>query len=135
MISNTIFTRKQLRHGCKSSPTRYQTAKEVPSPKPGKKPTTDSRKTDMHQSYTSLTTNVHKILRMHSKNIMLIFKEYLHTTTAAMQQNAQSKPEKTLFIAGLSLCDSKFPLREWDHLLPQAKITLNLLRSSRRQPN
>ena len=42
---------------------------------------------------------------------------------------------KNHFITGLSSCDPKFPLSEWDHLLPQAEITLNLLRSSRRLPN
>ena len=41
---------------------------------------------------------------------------------------------KNHFIAGLSSCDPNFPLSEWDHLLPQAELTLNLLRSSRRQP-
>jgi hypothetical protein len=34
----------------------------------------------------------------------------------------------------LATCDPKFPLSEWDLLMPQADITLNLLRSSRRQP-
>eukprot|EP00957_Ditylum_brightwellii_P109220 8331405-Ditylum_brightwellii.AAC.2 len=29
--------------------------------------------------------------------------------------------------AGLATCHSDFPILEWDHLLPQANITLNLL--------
>jgi hypothetical protein len=41
---------------------------------------------------------------------------------------------KSHFSAGLATCDPKFPLAEWDILMPQADITLNLLRSSRRQP-
>jgi hypothetical protein len=41
---------------------------------------------------------------------------------------------KNHFSTGLALCDPKFPLTEWDLLMPQADITLNLLRSSRRQP-
>jgi hypothetical protein len=41
---------------------------------------------------------------------------------------------KNHFCAGLATCDPKFPLTEWDLLMPQADITLNLLRSSRRQP-
>ena len=41
---------------------------------------------------------------------------------------------KNHFCSGLATCDPKFPLTEWDLLMPQADITLNLLRSSRRQP-
>ena len=38
---------------------------------------------------------------------------------------------KNHFCFGLSTCDPKSPLVEWDLLMPQAEITLNLLRSSR----
>jgi hypothetical protein len=38
---------------------------------------------------------------------------------------------KENFVAGLSSVDPTFPLHLWDILLPQAKITLNLLRTSR----
>jgi hypothetical protein len=42
---------------------------------------------------------------------------------------------KNHFCAGLApTYDPKFPLTEWDLLMPQADIMLNLLRSSRRQP-
>ena len=41
---------------------------------------------------------------------------------------------KNHFCAGLATCDPKFPLTEWDLLMPQASITLNLLRSSRVSP-
>jgi hypothetical protein len=41
---------------------------------------------------------------------------------------------KNHFSSGLATCDPKFPLTEWDLLMQQADITLNLLRSSRRQP-
>ena len=34
---------------------------------------------------------------------------------------------KNHFCAGLATCDPNFPLTEWDLLLPQAEITLNLL--------
>jgi hypothetical protein len=37
---------------------------------------------------------------------------------------------KNHFIAGLSSTDKLFPLNLWDQLLPQAEITLNLLRTS-----
>jgi hypothetical protein len=38
------------------------------------------------------------------------------------------------FVAGLSSVDPSFPLHLWDRLLPQAEITLNLLRTSRLHP-
>jgi hypothetical protein len=41
---------------------------------------------------------------------------------------------KNHFIAGLCSVDPTFPLRLWDWLLPQATITLNILRQSRINP-
>ena len=41
---------------------------------------------------------------------------------------------KNHFCAGISTYDPKFPLTEWDLLMVQADIMLNLLRSSRGQP-
>jgi hypothetical protein len=41
---------------------------------------------------------------------------------------------KERFVAGLSSVDFTFPLHLWDRLLPQAEITLNLLRTSRLHP-
>jgi hypothetical protein len=41
---------------------------------------------------------------------------------------------KEHFVAGLSSVDPNFPLHLWDRLLPQAEITLNLLRTSRQHP-
>jgi hypothetical protein len=41
---------------------------------------------------------------------------------------------KNHFKAGFASVDPKFPAREWDRLLPQAVLTLNLLRSSRNNP-
>jgi hypothetical protein len=38
------------------------------------------------------------------------------------------------FVAGLSSVDPSFPLHLWDRLLPQAEITLNILRTSRLHP-
>ena len=39
---------------------------------------------------------------------------------------------KNHFIAGLCSVDKNFPLHLWDKVLPQAELTLNLLRSSSR---
>jgi hypothetical protein len=41
---------------------------------------------------------------------------------------------KEHFVAGLSSVEPSFPLHLWDRLLPQAEITLNLLRTSRLHP-
>ena len=38
---------------------------------------------------------------------------------------------KNHFIAGLATVDKSFPLQLWCYLLPQAELTLNLLRTSR----
>ena len=42
---------------------------------------------------------------------------------------------KNHFVTILCNCDSQFPLSEWDRLIPQATITLNLLCSSRIHPS
>ena len=42
---------------------------------------------------------------------------------------------KNHFVSILCTVDSKFPLTEWDRLLPQTTLTLNLLRSSRIHPS
>ena len=53
------------------------------------------------------------------------------------RQNAAERAIRTFknhFLAGLATCDPKFPVAEWDRLLDQAVLTLNLLRSSRVNP-
>lgn len=42
---------------------------------------------------------------------------------------------KNHFVSILCTVDSRFPMSEWDRLLPQAELTLNLLRSSRIHPS
>jgi hypothetical protein len=41
---------------------------------------------------------------------------------------------KEHFLSGLASVDTAFPLHLWDRLLPQAEMTLNLLRKSRQHP-
>ena len=41
---------------------------------------------------------------------------------------------KNHFIAGLATCSKEFPIYEWDRLINQCNITLNLLRNSRVNP-
>ena len=57
---------------------------------------------------------------------------HIHRQNAAMRT---IRTYKNHLIAGLYTCDPKFPAREWDRLLPQCNITINLLRSARRNPS
>ena len=41
---------------------------------------------------------------------------------------------KNLLLSGLATCDPKFPIAEWNCLLPQAELTFNLLRNSKINP-
>eukprot|EP00978_Attheya_sp_CCMP212_P043442 scaffold284051_cov46-Attheya_sp.AAC.1 len=53
------------------------------------------------------------------------------------RRNATERAIRTFknhFIAGLCSTDASFPLHLWDRLLPQAMVTLNLLRGSRINP-
>jgi len=53
------------------------------------------------------------------------------------RRNAAERAIRTFknhFLAGLATCHPDFPIREWDRLLPQAELTLNLLRNSRINP-
>jgi hypothetical protein len=53
------------------------------------------------------------------------------------RRNAAERAIRTFkehFVAGLASVDPTFPLHLWDRLLPQAEITLNLLRTSRLHP-
>ena len=54
------------------------------------------------------------------------------------RRNAAERAIRTFknhFLAGLATCDPQFPIYEWDRLLYQAVLTLNLLRSSRVNQN
>ena len=53
------------------------------------------------------------------------------------RRNAAERAIRTFknhFLAGLATCDPEFPLRQWDRLVEQAELTLNLLRNSRVNP-
>jgi hypothetical protein len=53
------------------------------------------------------------------------------------RRNATERAIRTFkehFVTGISSVDSSFPMHLWDRLLPQAEITLNLLRTSRLHP-
>jgi hypothetical protein len=63
--------------------------------------------------------------------------EYQLVPPHCHRRNATERAIRTFkehFVAGLSSVDPTFPLHLWDRLLPQAEITLNLLRTSRLHP-
>jgi hypothetical protein len=63
--------------------------------------------------------------------------EYQLVPPHCHRRNAADRAIRTFkehFVAGLSSVDPTFPLHLWDKLLPQAEITLNLLRTSRLHP-
>ena len=64
-------------------------------------------------------------------------KTYELTPPNMHRQNAAERAIRTFknhLLSGLATCDPNFPISEWDRLIPQATITLNLLRSSRVNP-
>jgi hypothetical protein len=63
--------------------------------------------------------------------------EYQLVPPHCHRRNAAERAIRTFkehFVAGLASVDPTFPLHLWDRLLPQAEITLNLLRTSRLHP-
>jgi hypothetical protein len=63
--------------------------------------------------------------------------EYQLVPPHCHRRNAAERAIRTFkehFVAGLSSVNPTFPLHLWDRLLPQAEITLNLLRTSRLHP-
>ena len=69
---------------------------------------------------------------LHKKDIQFqLFPPHIHRANVAERAIQTFKDH---FLAGLSSCNPKFPLREWDRLLHQAVITLNLLRNARLNP-
>jgi hypothetical protein len=63
--------------------------------------------------------------------------EYQFVPPHCHRINAAERAIRTFkenFVAGLSSVDPTFPLHLWDRLLPQAEITLHLLRTSRIHP-
>ena len=55
----------------------------------------------------------------------------MHRRNAAEQA---IRTYKNHCMAGFASCNPNFPLAEWDRLLTQAEITLNILRTSRVNP-
>ena len=72
------------------------------------------------------------------KNIMKIYDSNFQLVPPHQhRQNAAEKAIKTVknhLLSGLATCHQQFPITEWDRILPQAEMTLNLLQNSRFNP-
>jgi hypothetical protein len=66
----------------------------------------------------------------HTVNYQLV-PPHLHRRNSAERAIQTCKAH---FIAGLCSTDPNYPAAEWDRLIPQAELTLNLLRSCRFNP-
>ncbi len=111
-------------------------------------------KSDKHrlQAYNSIMDRL--LARGHSVDLHIldneVSAEFKHAITIERQSKYQLVPPdmhrrnqaeraiqsaKDHFLAILAGLDPKFPPFMWDHLLPQAELTLNLLRQSRSNPS
>ena len=86
---------------------------------------------ELHILDNECSEELHKSFKKYQVTIQLVPPHvYLQNATECAIQTW-----KNHFLAVIATLDPKFPIQEWDRLLPQCDITLNLLRSSRRQPN
>jgi hypothetical protein len=116
---NTIATLSYLNH---SKPDKPWTS-PPPGPSYGFSPT-------LHILDNECSHVMKQAFAKHSVNFQLV-PPHVHRRNAAERA---IQTWKNHFSAGLATCDPKFPLTMWDQLMPQADLTLNLLRSSRRYP-
>ena len=76
------------------------------------------------------SSDIKNIIKMYDANFQLV-PPHQH------RQNAAEKAIKTVknhLLSGIATCHQNFPINEWDRILPQAELTLNLLRNSRINP-
>ena len=76
--------------------------------------------------YNECPSGLKTFLRAASVKFQLV-PPYLHRANAAERAIQTYKDH---LIAGLSSCDPNLPLHLWDHLIPYATLTLNILRPS-----
>jgi hypothetical protein len=81
-----------------------------------------------------LDNEASNLLKAHLRQANLSFQlvpPHIHRRNAAERA---IRTFKNHFVAGLASTDKRFPLHLWDRLLPQAELTLNLLRPARLNP-
>ena len=87
-------------------------------------------KPQIHRMDNEISEVVKQFLRQQQVQLELT-PAHLHRRNAAERA---IRTWKNHFLAGLASLNPRFPLRFWSYLLPQAEITLNLLRQSRLNP-
>jgi hypothetical protein len=88
----------------------------------------------LKQKLMKLDNEASKLLKtyLHQQNITFqLVPSYSHRRNSAERAIRSFKDH---LIAGLCFTDKSFPMHLWDRLLPQAVITLNMLRTSRINP-
>ena len=114
------------------------------------RPITSRRQDRIHDAFKDvyellIARGLHPALAVVDNEASQTLKSYIHSTNSDIQlvppdQHRTNKAERAIrtfknhFIAGLSSMQPDFPLHLWDRLLPQAEITLNLLRASNINP-
>ena len=93
--------------------------------------TKNGHKTNLYILDNEISSNVKDAMETHEV-------DYQKVPPGIHRRNAAEKAIQTFknhLLAGLASCDPNFPIREWDRLLEQCKLTINLLRNSRVNPN
>ena len=93
--------------------------------------TKNGHKTNLYILDNEISSNVKDAMETHEV-------DYQKVPPGIHRRNAVEKAIQTFknhLLAGLASCDPNFPIREWDRLLEQCKLTINLLRNSRVNPN
>ena len=89
--------------------------------------TTDS---NMFVLDNKCSNEIKKLIKSNNANYQLVppYQHHLNSAEKAI------RTVKSHLLSGLATCHKNFPITEWDRLLPQAELTLNLLRNSRVNP-
>lgn len=87
---------------------------------------------DLHIMDNEISADFKKAITIDRKSAYQLVPPDMHRRNQAERAIQTGKDHFLAILAGV---DPKFPHFMWDHLLPQAEITLNLLRQSRAQPS
>ena len=118
ILSNPIKTRQaaELTSSCKALFLKMQTNCHAP---------------ELHILDNECSGELRKAFKKYQVTFQLV-SPHVHFRNAAERV---IQTWKNHFLVEIATLDAKFPIQESDRLLPQCDITLNLLRSSRWQPN
>ena len=88
----------------------------------------------IHKSETNIFISDNKCSKSVKDTIKSFKATYQLAPPLQHRQNAAENAIKTFkahLLSGLATCNKDFPIAEWDRLLPQAELTLNLLQNAR----